>query len=337
MRVIYLFYFIFLLIFFQLESLYSQEEYLVNNSRFLQKSNPSYFGYNSLLKVGVLYNSLTLNAFERMNNKYIFGTISFDNQNFSLGVDVNSFAMEKSGYGQTIANLTYVYKLQLDNYLFFLPAITGGLATKQFNPDNLTFGDQLSIGTGQLLESNDPLASIISNVNYFDLGASFLLHSEDFMAGLTIKHINKPNDSFNKEDDTTEKPIQIGIQGAYEFDINPYERRYLPRYSYLMVYLNAIKVQNSIHMYLSQELQLGEFSVGLSQQAGSSGLNNLGVSFGLSAENFDFGASYNFNFFNNPGKVFSPSIFELYVTFDFSIYRRNQRGLFKRIQIDNYY
>ena len=91
---------------------------MVNNSCFLQKSNPSYFGYNSLLKVGVLYNSLTLNAFE-MNNKYIFGTISFDNQNFSLGVDVNSFKMEKSGYGQTMANITYVYKLQLDNYLFF--------------------------------------------------------------------------------------------------------------------------------------------------------------------------------------------------------------------------
>ena len=54
-----------------------------------------------------------------MNNKYIFGTISFDNQNFSLGVDVNSFKMEKSGYGQTIANLTYVYKLQLDNLASF--------------------------------------------------------------------------------------------------------------------------------------------------------------------------------------------------------------------------
>lgn len=309
---------------------------MVNNSRFLQKSNPSYFGYNSLLKVGVLYNSLTLSAFERMNNKYIFGTISFDNQNFSLGVDVNSFKMEKSGYGQSLANLTYVYKLQLDNYLFFLPAITGGIASRQFNPGNLIFGDQLNIGTGQLLESDDPLALIISTVNYFDLGASFLLHSEDFMAGLTIKHLNKPNDSFNKETDTTEKPIQIGIQGAYEFDINPYERRYLPRYSFLMVYLNAIKVQNTIHMYLSQELQLGEFSVGLSQQSGNFGLNNVGISFGLSAENFDFGVSYNFPF-RNPGSVYSPSLFELYVTFDFSIYRRNQRGLFKRIQIDNYY
>mgnify|MGYP001414745680 CR=1 FL=1 len=93
MRGTNLFYLIFLVIFLHLGSLYSQEEYLVNNSRFLQKSNPSYFGYNSLLKVGVLYNSLTLNAFERMNNKYIFGTISFDNQNFSLGVDINSFKM----------------------------------------------------------------------------------------------------------------------------------------------------------------------------------------------------------------------------------------------------
>ena len=84
MRIISCFYFFIFLLFLQLEFSYSQEEYLVNNSRFLQKSNPSYFGYNSLLKVGVLYNSLALNAFERMNNKYVFGTISFDNQNFSL-------------------------------------------------------------------------------------------------------------------------------------------------------------------------------------------------------------------------------------------------------------
>ena len=89
-------------------------------------------------------------------------------------------------------------------------------------------------------------------------------------------------------------------------------------------------------MYLSQEFQLGEFSIGISEQAGGAGLNNIGLSFGISVENFDFGASYNFPF-RKPGVVFSPSMFELYITFDFSIYRRNQRGLFKRIQIDNYY
>ena len=45
-------------------SSFSQEEYIVNNSKFLQKTNSSYFGFNSLNKVGVLYNSMKINDFE---------------------------------------------------------------------------------------------------------------------------------------------------------------------------------------------------------------------------------------------------------------------------------
>jgi hypothetical protein len=45
---------------------------------------------------------------------------------------------------------------------------------------------------------------------------------------------------------------------------------------------------------------------------------------------------YNFPF-KSPGVVYSPSIFELFITFDFSIYRRNRRGQYNRLQIDNYY
>ena len=41
----------------------------------------------------------------------------------------------------------------------------------------------------------------------------------------------------------------------------------------------------------------------------------MGVSIGLAVENFDFGILYNFPF-QSPGAVYSPSIFELFVTFD---------------------
>jgi hypothetical protein len=57
---------------------------------------------------------------------------------------------------------------------------------------------------------------------------------------------------------------------------------------------------------------------------------------GLALENFDFGIHYNFPN-RKPGTVYSPSIFELSIIFDFSIYRRNNRGLYKKLQIDNYY
>jgi hypothetical protein len=121
--------------------------------------------------------------------------------------------------------------------------------------------------------------------------------------------------------------------------LNPYESRYLPRYSYLYAYGSFTKYGDALLIYLSQDFQLGEFSIGISEQAASLdsfALNNIGVSIGLAVENFDFGILYNLPF-QSPGIVYSPSIFELFITFDFSIYRRNKRGQYNRLQIDNYY
>jgi len=117
------------------------------------------------------------------------------------------------------------------------------------------------------------------------------------------------------------------------------ERNILPRYSFLFTYGSLTKYDSSYYLFLSQELQLGEFSLGISQQASkvkSINLNNIGLSVGLSLENFDFGVLYNVGI-RNVTQVFAPSVFKLYLTFDFSKYRRNNRGLFKRLQIDNYF
>ena len=318
---------------------FGQEDYVVNQAKFLQKFNPSIFGMNQLNRVGVLYNSLKINDASAMDNKYFFGTIAFQEKNFSLGIDVNSFRLNDTGLNSSLANFSYVYKIQLSNYTFFLPGITVGLGSSRVNIDNLVFGDQLDTTTGFIsTESIDPLAPIVSNVNYFDLGASFIIHNEYYLLGLSLKHLNKPNVSFNKEVPYA-KPISIAIQGAYEFNINPYERGFLPRFSYLYTYLNFKKYGDSMYIALGQDFQLGEFSFGFTQQGGSIesfSINNIGITMGLALENFDFGIHYNFPN-RKPGEVFSPSVFELSIIFDFSIYRRNNRGLYKKLQIDNYY
>ena len=319
---------------------WAQEEYIVNQTKYLQKANPSFFGMNQLNRVGVLYNSLKVNDATVLNNKYFYGSMAFQENNFSIGLDVNTFSINNIGLVNNLASISYIYKIQLSNYTFFLPSVSIGLGSINVDVSNLLFEDQiLTQGLGYTVTSSkDALAPLISGVNYMDLGASFLVHSEEFMVGLTLKHLNKPNVSFNKESDVV-KPIQIGIQGGYEFNINPYERRFLPRYSYLFTFANIVKYGEAIYIGLAQDFQLGEFSIGLTQQAGSVqsfGLNNVGMTMGLAFENFDFGLHYNFPF-RKPGTVYSPSMFEISVIFDFSIYRRNNRGLYKRLQIDNYY
>ena len=88
-------------------SLYAQEEYIVNHSKFMQKSNPSYFGFNSLNKVGVLYNTIKLNEYDKLDNKYFFGSLTFQDQGFSLGVDINSFKIHKWLNFETIFRIHY--------------------------------------------------------------------------------------------------------------------------------------------------------------------------------------------------------------------------------------
>ena len=50
-RIIYLL----LFVFYVLNSyIYSQDDYIVNQAKFLQKTNPSFYGMNQLNRVGVL-------------------------------------------------------------------------------------------------------------------------------------------------------------------------------------------------------------------------------------------------------------------------------------------
>ena len=319
-----------------------QEDIIVSHSRFMQKVNPSAFGMNNMSKTGVLYNSVGLVGNSTVESKYFFGALSFDADNFSLGIDVYSLTMDDTGMVNTKPSLNYIYKIQIQNDIYFLPSISLGLGNSRLDSNKLIFEDQLSLVSGYLqTQSQDPLAPLIGNSNYLDLGASFIVHSSNYLVGASIKHLNQPNISYNQEVTDVKLPIRYSIQGAYEFDINPFDRSIMPRYSSILSFFNASKMGNDIEVFLSQEAQLGQFSLGLNQQfkkSQNSGFTNFGMSVALAYENFEFGLLYNFPF-QNPLKtnIYSPSTIEVFLIFDFSPYLRNKRGDYRRISIDNYY
>ena len=49
------------------------------------------------MNVGVLYNSMNINAYDKMDNKYVFGSLSFENLDFSIGMDINTFKIQNTG------------------------------------------------------------------------------------------------------------------------------------------------------------------------------------------------------------------------------------------------
>ena len=62
-------------------------------------------------------------------------------------------------------------------------------------------------------------------------------------------------------------------------------------------------------------------------------LTSFRLSFEASVENFDFRLQYNIPI----KQFFVSSVSKLYVPYDFSIYRRNNCGRYKRLVTDNYY
>ena len=133
----------------------AQEEYIVNQTKFINKLNPSAFGMNQLNRVGVLRNTLKIDETSTLNNSYVFGSLGFPEKNFSIGFDINQFSMgDALPISTNSISLSYVYKIQISGYSFLLPAITGRFVSSVINPDKLTFGDQLDATTCLLYTSD---------------------------------------------------------------------------------------------------------------------------------------------------------------------------------------
>ena len=130
----------------------------------------------------------------------------------------------------------------------------------------------------------------------------------------------------------------MSLQGGAEWDINPHQRNGLPERSYLFIFNNIRYIDKIYSLNLSQEFQFNEFSLGVSQKASMAdkfALNGMGLGVGLTLESFDIGMQYYFPLNKSPTN-FTSNVFELYLIFEFTPFRRNRRGSFKRLQINNY-
>ena len=72
--------------------------------------------------------------------------------------------MDNTGLSSTKPNLSYIFKIQLDNEVYFLPSVSLGFGSSRLDSGKLIFEDQLSLVSGYLqTESQDPLAAQIGN------------------------------------------------------------------------------------------------------------------------------------------------------------------------------
>ena len=255
--------YIYLLIIFSQIS-FSQDFVIKNENKVMGGINPSFYGFGESSKAGVVYSSEGYNEGSKIETRFGFANHYFDNSEFSLALDVNSTKISQFGYSISQANLHYIYKARLSYEWTFNPSISVGYGNSRLDYSSLVFEDQINVLTGYIAGvSRDPI-NVDNKINYLDVGASGVVHNNrNLFFGLSIKHINRPETSFNSEA-SNKKDMLMSFQSGFERDLNPYgQSAFLPQNSYLYLYNSFTKQGTKSRFDLYQELILGNSSFGL--------------------------------------------------------------------------
>ncbi len=312
------------------QNTFGQDFTMKNQNKVIGTLNPSFYGFGDSSKAGVIYSSEGYNEGSKIESRFGFATHYFDNSEFSLALDVNSTKISQLGYSVTQANIHYIYKAQLSYEWTFNPSITVGYGNSRLDYSSLIFEDQINVLTGYIAGVTRDPVTIDNKINYVDIGAGGLVHNNsNLFFGLNIKHINRPETSFNSEA-SNKKEMLMSLQAGYERDLNRYgQSSFLPENSYLYLYNSFTKQGVKTRFDLYQEAILGNVSFGLNEHFNKYdgfSISQLGTSFSVFIEEIEVGANYSFDIGSKKIAGTTYNSFEIYVTFDFNPFKKNRRG-----------
>ena len=319
-----------LLLFVFIQSSFSQDFATKNQNKVIGSINPSFYGFGDSSKAGVIYGSEGYNEGSKIETRFGFANHYFDNSEFSLALDVNSTKISQFGYSISQANLHYIYKARLSYEWTFNPSISVGYGNSRLDYSSLVFEDQINVLTGYIAGvSRDPI-NVDNKINYLDVGASGVVHNNrNLFFGLSIKHINRPETSFNSEA-SNKKDMLMSFQSGFERDLNPYgQSAFLPQNSYLYLYNSFTKQGTKSRFDLYQELILGNISFGINEHFNKYdgfSVSQVGTSLSVFIEEIEVGANYSFDMGSKKTAGASYTTFEIYLTFDFNPFKKNRRG-----------
>jgi len=310
-------------------TIFGQDFIYKNQNKIMGSTNPSFFGFGDTSKAGIIYNTEGFDQRTKVENKYGYGSYFFEEKDFSLAADANLLQISSLGYSTSSANLHYIYKATLSQEWIFNPSVSVGFGNSSLDFNSLVFEDQINVLTGSVAAvSNDPI-NIGSKTNYLDIGAGASLHnSRNLFFGLNLKHLNRPETSFNGNKSNS-KDVFMSLQVGYEKDINPYGQGLLPEYSFLFLYNTFSKQGPKTRFDLYQEAILGNVSFGINEHFNNYegfSVSQVGTSLGVFVEEIEFGVNYSIEMGKKASSGASYNTFEIYLVFDFNPFKKNKRG-----------
>jgi type IX secretion system PorP/SprF family membrane protein len=151
---------------------------------------------------------------------------NFEKYNSGVGL-ISTYDKSGSGALKNVnIGMQYAYLIRLTSIWSLRTGLQLSYVSRSLDYDKLTFGDQID-QTGIAASSNthNLLAGGVKT-GYADFSAGSLLHNDRMWLGVTVNHLNTPNQSLI--DSKTPLPMKMTIHGGYKFDLsyNMYTKSY---------------------------------------------------------------------------------------------------------------
>jgi type IX secretion system PorP/SprF family membrane protein len=267
-----------------------------------QVLNPGFTGMLETTNVGILHRTQWPELDLRVDSDFVYAYTWKENINSGFGLNILSQREAFSDYKFTEGSLAYAYRVQLTDEWYFRPAVEFGFGYKSYGFQNLVLGDQINIGSGIINPGSIDPSVYNRNISFFDVSAGMLVNNESGWFGLALKHINKPNISFEEEGNM---PLDrfFSANLGYEFLIADYiDVISLPYETRLLVTTNYMAQGSFDRLDFGTGLIFEKFFFGVGAATNPS-KNTVDNSFlisinlfgGLQFDHFKFGYSYDFN------------------------------------------
>lgn len=200
--------------FFTTLGLHAQDVFftqMYNNHLYL---NPAFSGRETLANLGVQYS----NQWSNLSYNFQTPSLQYDQRFQALNSGFGVLLMHDR-FGKTFSTTTlginYAYYVKLPYNFELSSGIQVGFGAKRVNWDMLTFGDMIDPQQGFIYSSNSIPAN--NTKTYPDLSTGFALSGRGLFAGISFRHLNRPNVSMITSE--SKLPLHINVHGGYNFRV----------------------------------------------------------------------------------------------------------------------
>lgn len=163
--------------------------------------NPAFTGANSDSRLATTYR----NQWAALPGSFSSFIVSYDyyfhNYRSGAGIILTSDKAGSAGLGTNTAGINYAYDYKFDRYWSLSGGLRASYCYRNLDFERLLFGDQIARNASSSLQAPFP-----ERVNFLDFSAGLLIFSAKHWAGISLNHLNKPDQAFLQE--ASELPVK---------------------------------------------------------------------------------------------------------------------------------